>query len=84
MANWTNFVAIDYQNRGGNFPNSNEADSITVYKGIARIDFKNTSEADAKFWTEGFAILRSLPVKTIETRQTGEFYNDWVQVTVKF
>ena len=80
----------DYQNRNGNYPESDEPDTINIYNSnlnnaSIELSFKNTSESSAKRWLYKF--LRSkgfnLDEDDIHTYQDGEYHNDWVIASCK-
>lgn len=76
----------DYQNRRGNYPQSNIPDGISVTQGTKAIcvvaTFKNTSEDIAKRWLERTIKGLGLSLKdneiNIKTYQDGDYHNDWV------
>ena len=78
----------DYQNRGGDYPDSGEPDTIQVYgkdNKSASFSFKNTSEGTAKNWVERFLTRKGFKVKSLRSYQDGDYQDDWVVVdaTVK-
>ena len=84
------FITDDYQNRNGNYPESDEPDTINIYNSnlnnaSIELSFKNTSESSAKRWLYKF--LRSkgfnLDEDDINTYQDGEYHNDWVIASCK-
>ena len=74
----------DYQNRNGNYPKSDVADSIKVHIRMddtyeLTADFKNTTEDSAKQWLSKFIKRNGLElVNEIQTMQDGDYQNDWV------
>ena len=78
----------DYQHRGGDYPESDVANSIDVYErqdGTFEIeaDFKNTSVGSAKRWIEDFAEDNDLTiVKPADGCQDGDYQDDWVRAWV--
>ena len=72
----------DYQNRGGNYPKSDIPDTIRAYKNSLEFSFKNTFESDGEYWVKDFAITEELPIKNIESRQDGDYQDDWIMVTL--
>jgi hypothetical protein len=86
--NLSDIETDDYQNRGGDYPDSGEPDTIQVYgtdNKSAAFSFKNTSEGTAKNWVERFLIRKGFEVKSIHSYQDGDYQDDWVVVdaTVK-
>lgn len=68
----------DYQNRGGNYPRSGVADTISVYSNFVEASFKNTSEGVAKSWLKRFVESKGYTVEKTYSHQDGDYYNDWV------
>lgn len=78
----------DYQNRNGEYPKSGIANDIRVWGNEENpkvsVYFKNTSEREAKEWTERNVIIHSDKVESIRTFQDGDYHNDWVEVQVSY
>lgn len=74
----------DYQNRGGSYPRSNVPDHIQSWNGHLSAEFKNTDERTAKAWMERFCTNNGFKPKKIETEQTGDYRDDWVNATAIF
>ena len=74
----------DYQNRGGSYPRSNVPDSIQTWGGNLSAEFKNTDERTAKAWMERFCTNNGFKPKKVETEQTGDYRDDWVNATAIF
>jgi len=74
----------DYQNRGGNYPRSNVPDMIQTWGGNLSAEFKNTDERTAKAWMERFCTNNGFKPKKVETEQTGDYRDDWVNATAIF
>ena len=72
----------DYQNRDGNYPESDIPDTIRAYNNSLEFSFKNTSESAGKYWVEDFARTEGLPIKNIESWQDGEYQDDWIMVAL--
>jgi len=74
----------DYQNRCGNYPESDEADTIQVSIDSIVFDFKNTSINSAKRWVYRFLKDNDLDVdeNDINAWQDGEYTDDWVMASV--
>lgn len=76
------FETDDYQNRDGDYPESDIPDTIRVDSYGIECSFKNTSESSASYWLKDFLSDQGIYVNRddIETRQDGdnEFYDDWV------
>lgn len=70
----------DYQHRGGNYPESGEPDTIDVWKNTATFTFKNTSEDRARNWVSRFLTKKGFSVDKIDSNQTGDYEDDWVDV----
>lgn len=79
------FATDDYQNRNGDYPESDEPDTINVYKSSIEVSFKNTSESSAKRWLYKFLKSKGfiLDEDDIYTYQDGEYHNDWVIASCK-
>ena len=71
----------DYQNRGGDYPESDEPDTIYVNGLWVTVDFKNTDEGTARSWTKRYLSDNGFKVDQIYTHQTGDYHNDWVSVS---
>jgi hypothetical protein len=74
----------DFQRRGGNYPKAGVPDSIEVYKAghmfEVAADFKNTDEETGKAWLERYVSQQGFKVKRMESRQDGDYHNDWIRV----
>ena len=70
----------DYQNRGGNYPESGVPDVIDASRNTLNFSFKNTSEDAARNWVSRFLTQNGLSAKTISAGQTGDYEDDWVDV----
>ena len=70
----------DYQNRDGDYPRSNVADTVAVSPAYISCEFKNTSENSAARWLESFLSRNGVKVniKDIDTWQDGDYEDDWV------
>jgi hypothetical protein len=77
----------DFQKRGDNYPKSNIPVSIDAYEEEIVFLFKNTTEGSAKKWCKNFTDQKStligFKVISIESAQTGDYQDDWVEVYVK-
>lgn len=89
----------DYQGRKGSYPASGRPDSIDVYSDIKNPDkpivelvfaFKNTSQSTAERWVENNVVSsisnKAKGVKldtTLNSYQTGDYKDDWVDVNLK-
>lgn len=71
----------DYQNRGGDYPESGEPDTIDVYKNFVTFSFKNTSEEVARNWVTRFLTKKGFNLDRVDASQTGDYKDDWVEVT---
>ena len=75
----------DYQNRNGDYPEAGEPDVIQVYKagGTYNVDasFKNTPESLAERWLKNYLSQKGFDIEKIDTRQDGEYQDDWVLAT---
>lgn len=74
----------DYQNRKGNYPRAGVPDSIQLWDGHLSAEFKNTDERTAKAWMERFCTNNGFKPKKVETEQTGDYRDDWVNATAIF
>ena len=74
----------DYQNRGGNYPESDVPDSINIMTGknndecFVDADFKNTDEKTASRWLQKYLEEKGFKVSSITTQQDGDYADDWV------
>jgi hypothetical protein len=78
------FETLDYQKRGGGFPQSGKPDAITTCHQNRDLcfSFKDTNEEIAKRWVEAFVILHCIPCIDIKVSQAGDYHDDWVEVEV--
>jgi len=53
-----------------------------AYNNSLEFSFKNTSESDGKYWVEDFTKTEELPIKNIESRQDGDYHDDWIMATL--
>lgn len=87
--NLNRFCNDDYQRRGSEYPKSDIPVSINYVK-INELrqklvfSFKNTTEEVAKNYVKRFCQKESLNPTEINCEQTGDFANDWVDVTAIF
>lgn len=82
----------DYQNRGGGYPRSGVPDSIQTWGGYYKAErhnflsaeFKNTDERTARAWMERFCTNNGFKPSKIESEQTGDYRDDWVNAIATF
>lgn len=73
----------DFQNRQGEYPQSNVPDCIFVSEWNGRLtfkaEFKNTDHETAAKWTKNFLQKNGFEIE-VETRESpcSEYTNDWV------
>ena len=77
---FTNLATDDYQKRDGAYPKSNVPDSIDVYDDYMLFSFKNTSERSGREFAEMFALRNKIQFKTIDSNQSGDYEDDWIEV----
>ena len=74
----------DYQQRNGNYPRSGRPDTIYVSDSDIEFSFKNTSQPVAERWVERYLSNEGFKVVpgTINSYQTGDYDDDWVDVSI--
>lgn len=90
---------LDYQLRGGNYPESGVPVTIGFWADAPYMDdktyaggrsdslqfsFKNTSERAALKWVQSFLRGKGIDVTNWSTSQEGDYFDDWVEVTAYF
>ena len=71
----------DYQGRNGDYPKAGVPDAIDVYNNDVTFSFKNTSESSAQRWVERYLKNHGFKVGRISAYQTGDYQDDWVDVS---
>lgn len=78
------YATNDYQNRGGSYPKSEVPDAIYFNTpNVLEFSFKNTSEESASKFVERFASRLGCEILYLNAYQTGDYKDDWVDVTLK-
>lgn len=77
----------DFQNRGGEYPDSDRPDTIRVYQVgtrlIVKFSFKSPdSEEFCEEWVKNYINVPA--ADAFGSRQTGDYNLDWVDVTVEY
>lgn len=70
----------DFQKRGDKYPSSGKPVAISVRGNCATLEFKNTSETEAKKWASNYLFNYGFTVESIEVNQEGDYHDDWVHV----
>ena len=81
---YSELVNKDFQNRGGSYPKSDVPTDIYDDSDGLVFAFKNTSEDSAMQWTTKYLKGLSLEFNKIRVDQTGDYHDDWVEVSVGF
>ena len=78
------YETLDYQNRGGSYPKSDIPVDIRAYDNELLFAFKNTDQQTAEGFVRDF--IKKIPYTVIElySFQTGDYLDDYVEVSVKF
>jgi hypothetical protein len=72
----------DFQKRDGRYPASGKPDRIAVNRKVVSMDFKNTSEAEAKKWARNYLTAKGFDIESIQASQDGDYQDDWVTVGI--
>ena len=75
-------ATADFQKRGDKYPSSGKPVAISVRGKCATLEFKNTSETEAKKWTSNYLFNYGFTVESMNVNQDGDYHDDWVSVQV--
>lgn len=70
----------DFQKRDGKYPAAGKPVAISVHADSVTMEFKNTSENEAKKWTSNYLSTKGFSIDSIYARQDGDYHDDWVSV----